>query len=94
SLSNNFDHILNENIVNYGSSLLKRYENDGNYHIMQGIPRSIKFRSIDNLYKCTNRLSLVISKFKRNLSTKKDSNMNHSTKEDSSIKTNKKNVGR
>jgi len=37
--------------MNYGPKLLTRDEKDGNYHITQGIPRSIKFRSIDNLYK-------------------------------------------
>ncbi|KAG5611500.1 hypothetical protein H5410_022781 [Solanum commersonii] len=40
NLSDISDHILNDNIVNYGSKLLKRDENDGNYRITQEIPRN------------------------------------------------------
>ncbi|MCE3214872.1 hypothetical protein HAX54_000191, partial [Datura stramonium] len=39
-----------DDTVNYGSKLWARDENTRNYRIMQGIPRSIKFRSINNLY--------------------------------------------
>ncbi|KAH0776589.1 hypothetical protein KY290_008000 [Solanum tuberosum] len=43
--------ILNDSIINCGSKLLTRDEKDGNYRVTQGIPRSIKFRCINNLYK-------------------------------------------
>ncbi|KAG5576796.1 hypothetical protein H5410_056930, partial [Solanum commersonii] len=69
--------ILNDNIINCGSKLLTRDEKDGNYHVTQGIPRSIKFRCINNLYKCTERLSSVGAEFSWNLPTKEDSNMHH-----------------
>ncbi|KAH0713650.1 hypothetical protein KY289_009609, partial [Solanum tuberosum] len=55
--------ILNDNIINCGSKLLTRDEKDENYRVTQGLPRSIKFRSIDNLYKCTDRLSPVEAEF-------------------------------
>ncbi|KAG5628896.1 hypothetical protein H5410_000613, partial [Solanum commersonii] len=48
---NNFDCALNDNYANCGSKLLRRDENDGNYHIVQGIPRSKTFHSISSLYK-------------------------------------------
>ncbi|KAG5595901.1 hypothetical protein H5410_037133 [Solanum commersonii] len=50
-IPDNSDRIINDNIINYGSRLLAKDENDGNYHITQGIPRSTKFRYIDNFYK-------------------------------------------
>ncbi|KAG5605252.1 hypothetical protein H5410_026744 [Solanum commersonii] len=46
------------------------------------------------LLKCINKISLVEVEFIWNLLTKEDSNMNLSVKKDSSIKTNKNNVGR
>ena len=49
-IPDNSNHIRNENI-NYGSRLLAKDENSGNYHITQGMSRSIKFRSINNIYK-------------------------------------------
>ncbi|KAH0724485.1 hypothetical protein KY285_000311 [Solanum tuberosum] len=98
SLSNNPDHLLNENDVNPGSKLLTRDENDGTYRIMQGIPKSKIFRSISNLYKCTTSLSPVENEYNWTLRRRKDSwedpNMNREDftmkKEDSS---NKKNSG-
>ncbi|KAH0650491.1 hypothetical protein KY284_030403 [Solanum tuberosum] len=93
-IPDNSDCIINDNIINYGSRLLAKDENDGNYHITQGIPRSTKLRSIDNLYKCTSRLSPIEDEYNNwNRSTEEDPNMNHLAKEHSSIKTNKKNVG-
>ncbi|XP_049414621.1 uncharacterized protein LOC125877338 [Solanum stenotomum] len=92
-LPDNSDRIINVNIINYGSRLLARDENDGNYHITQGIPRSTKFRSIDNLYKCTSRISPIEDEYNWNFPTKEDPNMNHLANEYSSIKTNEKNVG-
>ncbi|KAG5595895.1 hypothetical protein H5410_037127 [Solanum commersonii] len=89
----NFDRIINDNIINYGLRLLAKDKNDGNYHITQGIPRSTKFRSIDNLYKCTSRLSPIEDEYNWNRPTEEDPNMNHLANEDSSIKTNEKNVG-
>ncbi|XP_055800463.1 uncharacterized protein LOC129869921 [Solanum dulcamara] len=71
------DGLPDNNIVNYGSKLLTRDEKDGNYRITQGIPRSIKFRSIDNLYKCTPRLSPIEDEYNWNRSTEEDQNVNH-----------------
>ncbi|KAK6802578.1 hypothetical protein RDI58_000358 [Solanum bulbocastanum] len=92
NLSNNSYHFSNDNGVNCGSKLLTRDKNNGNYRITQGIPRSKKFRSISNLYKCTTRLSLVEDEYNWNLSRGKDSvedsNMNFMKKEDSSSKNN------
>uniref|UniRef100_A0A3Q7HB38 Uncharacterized protein n=1 Tax=Solanum lycopersicum TaxID=4081 RepID=A0A3Q7HB38_SOLLC len=89
----NYDHIINNNIMNYGSRLLAKDENGGNYHITQGLPRSTKFRSIGNLYKCTSRLSPIEDEYNWKHLTEKDPNMNHLENEDSSVKTNEKNVG-
>lgn len=50
SLSNNPGRVLNGNDANPGSKLLIKDENDGSYHITQGIPSSIKFCCISNLY--------------------------------------------
>ncbi|XP_027769841.1 uncharacterized protein LOC114075607 [Solanum pennellii] len=84
------NHFSNDNEVNCGSKLLTRDENNGNYRITQGLPRSTKFRSISNLYKCTTRMSLVEDEYNWNLSRGKDSledsNMYCSKKEDSSGK--------
>ncbi|KAH0759737.1 hypothetical protein KY290_023230 [Solanum tuberosum] len=91
--TDNYGRILNDNIVNYGSKLLTIDENDGNYHITQGIPRSTKFRSIDNLYKYTSRVSPIEDEYSWNCQTKENSNMNYLTNKDSSIKTNKMSVG-
>ncbi|KAH0655705.1 hypothetical protein KY285_030587 [Solanum tuberosum] len=91
-IPDNSDRIINKNIINYGSRLLTKNENDGNYHITQGILRSTKFRSIDNLYKCTYRLSPIDDEYNWNRPIEEDPNMNHLTNEDSSIKTNEKNV--
>ncbi|KAH0780691.1 hypothetical protein KY290_000289 [Solanum tuberosum] len=92
NLSNNSYRFSNDNGVNCGSKLLTRAENNGNYRITQGLPRSTKFRSISNLYKCTTRLSLVEDEYNWNLSRGKDSledsNMNCLKKEDSSSKKN------
>ncbi|KAK4339132.1 hypothetical protein RND71_040594 [Anisodus tanguticus] len=90
SLPDNSDHVLNDNDDNCGSKLLIRDENDRNYRITQEIPRSITFRSIINLYKCTNRLSAVEEEYNWNLLIEEDPNTNLSTREDSS---NKKNIG-
>lgn len=49
--SNNFDRILYDSYANYGSKLWIGNNKDGHYQIRRGIPRSIKFRSITNLYK-------------------------------------------
>ncbi|KAH0651791.1 hypothetical protein KY284_031703 [Solanum tuberosum] len=92
-IPDNFDRIINDNIINYGSRLLAKDKNDGNYPITQGIPRSTKFRSIDNLYKCTSRLSPIKDEYNWNRPTEEDPNMNHLANEDSSSKTNEKNVG-
>ncbi|KAK4713677.1 hypothetical protein R3W88_019584 [Solanum pinnatisectum] len=92
-IPDNFDRLINDNIINYGSRLLAKDENDGNYHVTQGIPRSTKFRSINNLYKCTSRLSPIEDEYNWNRPTEEDPNMNHLANEDSSIKTNEKNVG-
>ncbi|KAM3328567.1 hypothetical protein P3S68_033259 [Capsicum galapagoense] len=91
--SNNFDRILYDSYANYGSKLWIGNKKDGHYQIRRGIPRSIKFRSITNLYKCTRRISPVEDEYKWNPSTEKDSNMNISTKEDSNMITNKENIG-
>uniref|UniRef100_M1DY32 Uncharacterized protein n=1 Tax=Solanum tuberosum TaxID=4113 RepID=M1DY32_SOLTU len=88
NLSNNSYCFSNDNGVNCGSKLLTRDANNGNYRITQGLPRSTKFRSISNLYKCTMRLSLVEDEYNWNLSRGKDSNMNCLKKEDSSSKKN------
>uniref|UniRef100_M1DHU6 Uncharacterized protein n=1 Tax=Solanum tuberosum TaxID=4113 RepID=M1DHU6_SOLTU len=40
-LSNNPDHVLNDNDASPGSKLLTRDGNDGSYRVMQGIPRRI-----------------------------------------------------
>ncbi|XP_060169243.1 uncharacterized protein LOC132600161 [Lycium barbarum] len=93
SLPDNTVCILNDNNANYGSKLLTRDERDGNYYVTQGIPRSKKFGSIINLYESTNRLSAVEDEYNWNLPTEEDPNMILSTKKDSSIITNKKNVG-
>ncbi|KAG5616308.1 hypothetical protein H5410_016132 [Solanum commersonii] len=93
SLSDNFDRILKDSNANYGSKLWRRDEKDGNYCIMKGIPRSIKFRSINNLYKCTNRISPVDDEYTWNLSSDEDSIMILSIKEEPSIKTDEDNVG-
>ncbi|OIT27579.1 hypothetical protein A4A49_38448 [Nicotiana attenuata] len=80
--------------VNSGSKLLTRDEKDKKYYIKQGIPRSIKFRCMTNLYKCTNRLSPVEDEYNWNLPIGENPNMSiFSTIKDSSIKTNKKNAG-
>ncbi|KAH0743354.1 hypothetical protein KY290_031347 [Solanum tuberosum] len=93
-IPDNSDRTINDNIINYGSRLLAKDENDGNYHITQGIPRSTKFCSINNLYKCTSRLSPIEDEYYNwNRSTEEDPNLNHLAKDDSSIKTNEKNVG-
>nr|XP_019070331.1 uncharacterized protein LOC104648452 [Solanum lycopersicum] len=73
----NYHHIIKNNIINYGSRLLAKDENGGNYHFTQGLPRSTKFRSIGNLYKCTSRLSPIEDEYNWNHLTKKDPNMNH-----------------
>ncbi|XP_019068548.2 uncharacterized protein [Solanum lycopersicum] len=90
NLSSKSYHFSNDNDVNCGSKLLARDENNGNYRITQGLPRSTKFRSISNLYKCTTRMSLVEDEYNWNLSRGKDSledsNMHCSKKEDSSSK--------
>lgn len=91
--SNNFDRILYDSYANHGSKLWIGNKKDGHYQIRRGIPRSIKFRSITNLYKCTRRISPVEDEYKWNPSIEKDSNMNISTKEDSSMITNKENIG-
>ncbi|KAG5580554.1 hypothetical protein H5410_051181 [Solanum commersonii] len=91
--TDNSDRIFNDNTMNYGPKLLTRDEKDGNYHITQGIPRSIKFRFIDNLYKCTSRVSPIEDEYSWNCPTKENSNMNYLTNKDSSIKTNKMSVG-
>ncbi|KAH0724464.1 hypothetical protein KY285_000290 [Solanum tuberosum] len=92
NLSNNSYRFSNDNGVNCGSKLLTRAENNGNYRITQGLPRSTKFRSISNLYKFTTRMSLVEDEYNWNLSRGKDSvedsNMNYLKKEDSSSKKN------
>ncbi|KAK4734173.1 hypothetical protein R3W88_008434 [Solanum pinnatisectum] len=93
SLPDNFGHILKDSNANYGSKLWRRDEKDGNYCIMQGIPRSIKFRSINNLYKCTNRISPVEDEYTWNLSSDEDSIMILSIKEEPSIITDEDNVG-
>nr|XP_016449187.1 PREDICTED: probable WRKY transcription factor protein 1 [Nicotiana tabacum] len=88
-LPDNFDYNANS-----GSKLLTRDEKDKKYYITQGIPRSIKFRSMTNLYKYTTRLSPVEDEYNWNLPIGENPNMSiRSTKEDSSIKTNKENVG-
>ncbi|XP_015081450.1 uncharacterized protein LOC107025112 [Solanum pennellii] len=92
-IPDNSDHIINDNIINYGSKVLAKDESGGNYHITQGLLRSTKFRSIDNLYKCTSRLSPIEDEYNWNRQNEKDPNMNHLANEDSSIKTNEKNVG-
>ncbi|XP_055815405.1 uncharacterized protein LOC129885230 [Solanum dulcamara] len=84
----NPDCVLNGNDANCGSKLLTRDENGGNYRITQGLPRSIKFRSISNLYECTTRLSPVEDEYNWNLRRGEDSIMNHLKKEDSSGKKN------
>ncbi|KAH0689482.1 hypothetical protein KY289_016840 [Solanum tuberosum] len=93
SLSDNFGRILKDSNANYGSKLWRRDEKDGNYCIMKGIPRSIKFRSINNLYKCTNRISPVDDEYTWNLSSDEDSIMILSIKEEPSIITDEDNVG-
>ncbi|OIT07636.1 hypothetical protein A4A49_63313, partial [Nicotiana attenuata] len=80
--------------VNSGSKLLTRDEKDKKYYIKQGIPRSIKFRSMTNLYKHTNRLSPVEDEYNWSLPIGENPNTSiFSTKEDSTIKTNKKKAG-
>ncbi|KAG5628902.1 hypothetical protein H5410_000619, partial [Solanum commersonii] len=71
NLSNNSYRFSNDNGVSCGSKLLTRDANNGNYRITQGLPRSTKFRSISNLYKCTTRLSLVEDEYNWNLSREK-----------------------
>ncbi|TMW91373.1 hypothetical protein EJD97_014420, partial [Solanum chilense] len=70
-IPDNSDHIMNENI-NYGSRFLAKDENGGNYRITQGMPRSIKFRSINNIYKCTLRLSPIEDEYNWNRPIEED----------------------
>ncbi|KAM3235177.1 hypothetical protein P3L10_015213 [Capsicum annuum] len=88
------DCILDENNVNYGSKLWSKDEKTGNYRLTHGLPGGRKFRTMENLYENTIRLSPVEDEFNWEFPTNKDPiNMNVSTKEDSSIKTNKEDVG-
>ena len=63
SPSNDSDYILNGNDANCGSKLLTRDQNNGNYCIMQGIPKSLKFCSISDLYKVIHvfHMSIIFS---------------------------------
>ncbi|XP_027774308.1 uncharacterized protein LOC107025068 [Solanum pennellii] len=92
-IPDNSNHIINDNIINYGSRLLAKDGNGGNYHITQGIPRSIKFRSIKNLYKCTSRISPIEAEYNWKSPTEEDPIVNHLANKDTSIKTNEKIVG-
>ncbi|PHU17227.1 60S ribosomal protein L44 [Capsicum chinense] len=88
------DCILDENNVNYGSKLWSKDEKTGNYRLTHGLPGGRKFRTMENLYENTIRLSPVEDEFNWEFPTNKDPiNMNVLTKEDSSIKTNKEDVG-
>ncbi|KAH0730174.1 hypothetical protein KY289_001362 [Solanum tuberosum] len=58
SLPDDTDLIRKDNNTDNGSKVFIIDEKDQNYYrLKQGVPRSIKFRSINNIYKHTKRLS-------------------------------------